>query len=438
MPEATRARSGRRPAAGRRGARRPRPRPRPDAVGLARRRLGGGGRRLRLPRRRLAGAQRGPALGRATPGLRHCGDRADPLVERFGRPLPPGRRRRPGPADLRPDRGDLHPSTAARPSRRGARARPARALPAAAAGCRQPRRREAGTDPLGGAGSRGAAREPGARSPDRRVPHGDRSRDRPARHLGRHGPRARFLGGRGAGARGACALDGLEAGAPAGGWGRATTDGAGTRTWSRGRTFPRTCARSIASSCAPGPPCSRPRASWYAALRPRLADARHRGVRGAGKTPLAQMEDLRFRSAGTGAPPPTRGVRISEPLPPPPPVVGRSDVFISYAREDAAFVRDRLVPELERRGKVPWVDLEAIPPGADWRDRIEAGLRAANAVVCVQPASLADLPLRGRAATRPASAAAGGGADVDSAGRLPRSSDPTGCSCAPGTTTLRG
>ena len=68
---------------------------------------------------------------------------------------------------------------------------------------------------------------------------------------------------------------------------------------------------------------------------------------------------------------------------PPIPEAGRHDAFISYAREDRAFVADALCPALERRGKNVWVDLTDIPPAADWRERVRQGIEASKAFVYV-------------------------------------------------------
>jgi WD40 repeat protein len=43
----------------------------------------------------------------------------------------------------------------------------------------------------------------------------------------------------------------------------------------------------------------------------------------------------------------------------------------------------RLVAALVRLGKDVWIDLEDIPPAADWRDRVLAGVEAANALIFV-------------------------------------------------------
>lgn len=60
----------------------------------------------------------------------------------------------------------------------------------------------------------------------------------------------------------------------------------------------------------------------------------------------------------------------------------RPDVFVSYSRKDAGFV-ERLHSGLADRGKEVWVDWEDIGKGAMWRERIQAGIEAAAAVVAV-------------------------------------------------------
>jgi WD40 repeat protein len=59
-----------------------------------------------------------------------------------------------------------------------------------------------------------------------------------------------------------------------------------------------------------------------------------------------------------------------------------TDVFISYSRRDAEFVR-RLVDALAADGRDVWVDWEDIPPTADWLDRIDDGIDSTNAFVFV-------------------------------------------------------
>ncbi len=59
-----------------------------------------------------------------------------------------------------------------------------------------------------------------------------------------------------------------------------------------------------------------------------------------------------------------------------------SDVFISYSRKDAAFVR-RLHDALEEAGRESWVDWEGIPPSAEWMDEIQRAITAADTFVFV-------------------------------------------------------
>jgi WD40 repeat protein len=61
----------------------------------------------------------------------------------------------------------------------------------------------------------------------------------------------------------------------------------------------------------------------------------------------------------------------------------RPDVFVSYSRRDKEFVERRLLPALLERDKDVWVDLEDIPPAADWRQKIWAGIEAAKSFVFV-------------------------------------------------------
>ncbi len=60
----------------------------------------------------------------------------------------------------------------------------------------------------------------------------------------------------------------------------------------------------------------------------------------------------------------------------------RYDVFVSYARVDKAFVQ-ALTRDLEGRGKNVYVDLDDIPPGADWHRQILRGIEASKVVVFV-------------------------------------------------------
>jgi WD40 repeat protein len=68
---------------------------------------------------------------------------------------------------------------------------------------------------------------------------------------------------------------------------------------------------------------------------------------------------------------------------------GRDDAFVSYSRRDVEFVR-RLRDALNERGKRLWVDLEDIPPTADWRAKVHAGLeQARNVIFVISPDSIA-------------------------------------------------
>lgn len=57
-------------------------------------------------------------------------------------------------------------------------------------------------------------------------------------------------------------------------------------------------------------------------------------------------------------------------------------VFISYSRKDADFVR-RLQERLRARDHEVWVDLEGIPPTAEWLSEIQKAIEAADAVAFV-------------------------------------------------------
>ena len=64
------------------------------------------------------------------------------------------------------------------------------------------------------------------------------------------------------------------------------------------------------------------------------------------------------------------------------------DVFVSYARQDQAFVR-RLTEALAERGKRAWVDWADIPPTAEWMAEIRAAIDAADTyVVVLSPSSI--------------------------------------------------
>lgn len=59
-----------------------------------------------------------------------------------------------------------------------------------------------------------------------------------------------------------------------------------------------------------------------------------------------------------------------------------SDLFISYAREDIAFVRS-LHDELTRLKRDAWVDWEGIPPSAEWMEELHAAIDGADAFAFV-------------------------------------------------------
>lgn len=65
------------------------------------------------------------------------------------------------------------------------------------------------------------------------------------------------------------------------------------------------------------------------------------------------------------------------------------DIFISYSRKDKAFAT-RLREALKARQREAWVDLEDIPPSAEWREKIKGGIEGARAFVFVlSPDSMA-------------------------------------------------
>ncbi len=65
-----------------------------------------------------------------------------------------------------------------------------------------------------------------------------------------------------------------------------------------------------------------------------------------------------------------------------------TDIFISYAREDRAFVR-RLHERLGELDRGAWVDWEDIPPTAEWMNEIYSAIEAADTfVIIISPDSL--------------------------------------------------
>jgi hypothetical protein len=59
-----------------------------------------------------------------------------------------------------------------------------------------------------------------------------------------------------------------------------------------------------------------------------------------------------------------------------------ADVFISYTRVDAEFVRG-LHADLIQQGLDAWVDWEDIPPSSEWRQEVYRAVQGANAFVAV-------------------------------------------------------
>src|SRR5688572_22182329 len=55
-------------------------------------------------------------------------------------------------------------------------------------------------------------------------------------------------------------------------------------------------------------------------------------------------------------------------------------IFMSYAKEDAQRVRP-LFTEFTRAGFDPWMDIEALKPGQDWKREIQKAIKNADFVV---------------------------------------------------------
>jgi len=65
-----------------------------------------------------------------------------------------------------------------------------------------------------------------------------------------------------------------------------------------------------------------------------------------------------------------------------------ADIFISYAREDKAFVM-RLSKSLQEHDRMTWVDWEGISPSAEWMKEIKAAIESADTFVfVVSPSSI--------------------------------------------------
>jgi WD40 repeat protein len=72
----------------------------------------------------------------------------------------------------------------------------------------------------------------------------------------------------------------------------------------------------------------------------------------------------------------------------------QAKVFVSYSREDKAFV-EKLSQALEDRGQSAWVDWEDIPPSARWRKEITDAIRSSDTLIfVVSPRSVASGPCR--------------------------------------------
>jgi hypothetical protein len=69
-----------------------------------------------------------------------------------------------------------------------------------------------------------------------------------------------------------------------------------------------------------------------------------------------------------------------------------NDVFISYSRADADFVRG-LQQALEARNRRAWVDWQDIPPTAEWMQEIRDAIDGSDAIVFVlSPDSVVERP----------------------------------------------
>jgi hypothetical protein len=59
-----------------------------------------------------------------------------------------------------------------------------------------------------------------------------------------------------------------------------------------------------------------------------------------------------------------------------------SDIFISYSRQDAEFVK-QLTEKLEENGLDVWIDWEDIPYSSNWWEEISQAITGASAFVCI-------------------------------------------------------
>ena len=73
--------------------------------------------------------------------------------------------------------------------------------------------------------------------------------------------------------------------------------------------------------------------------------------------------------------------------------------FISYAREDQAFVLE-LATRLKQREAPVWLDQWDILPGADWDQSIEAALHQCDRfIIVLSPAAVSSIQVRGELQT---------------------------------------
>jgi len=80
-------------------------------------------------------------------------------------------------------------------------------------------------------------------------------------------------------------------------------------------------------------------------------------------------------------------VKTKEQVPAPEPARGH-DVFVSYSRADRETVFE-LTDALAERGKRAWVDLEEIPPSAEWMAKIRAAIESSDGYLVVVSPNLA-------------------------------------------------
>ena len=115
---------------------------------------------------------------------------------------------------------------------------------------------------------------------------------------------------------------------------------------------------------------------------PRATSGRDLPRRAGSSTPAAY--EVRCRPAGYGSPPEVT-MKTEERTALVEPARGH-DVFVSYSRAD----RERVLAftqGLAERGKRAWVDLEDIPPSAEWMAEIRSAIEAADGyLVVVSPA----------------------------------------------------